>query len=129
MTYPRPVLEYRFHTKAAVATSTLLHPALSNSAMFRGKSMFALLATIFNLIIPLIDGAYLEERPASNDLAEIMNNDMAEIMSTAFPLKGNNPPAVSGTLTAAPPNCTPWAKCILFFQVSDVPVGLNTIHT
>lgn len=91
--------------------------------MFRGKFVFALLATIFNLIVSLTDGAYLEKRPAGT------LNDLAEILSTAFPLKVDNPPAVSGTVTAAPPNCTPWTKCILFFQVSDDPVGLNTIHT
>lgn len=88
--------------------------------MFRGKSVFALLATIFNLIISLIDGVYLENRP----LGPL--KDLANITITAFPTSVNNPPAVSGTVTAAPPNCTPWTKCTLFFQVGDDLVELNT---
>lgn len=91
--------------------------------MLCGKSLLTLLATIFNLNISLIDGAYLEKRPA------VALDDLAAIMVTEFPPNLNNSPAVSRTVTAAPPNCTPWTQCILFFQVSDDPVGLNIIHT
>ena len=94
--------------------------------MFRGKSLFAFLATIFALNFSFINGAILEKRPASR---HDFLNPLAETMSTAILPEVNKRLAVSGTVTAAPPDCTPWSTCVLFFQVSDDPVKLNTIHT
>ena len=94
--------------------------------MFRGKSLFAFLATIFVLNFSFLDGAILEKRPAAR---HDFLSPLAKTNSTAVLPEANRPLAVSETITAAPPSCTPWSTCVLFFQVSDDPVQLNIIHT
>ena len=94
--------------------------------MFRGKSSFALIGTTFALCFSFANGAILDKRPAAHHDLLIR---LAKTMSTTVLPEANKPLAVSGTLTAPPPNCTPSSTCILFFQVSDNPVKLDIAHS
>ena len=93
--------------------------------MFRGKYLFASLATIFALDFSFINGVIIDKRPAAHHDFVIRQ---AEIMSTTV-LPDADKPVAAGTVTAPPPSCTPWSTCVLFFQVSDDPVQLGTIPT
>ena len=122
------------------------------------KSFSLVLATIFALTFPHINGLILERRPyvwlGNPELQGLgpaplgaasppdLNNPLVVLNGTtaATPVAAPTPenvdtsatPVLHAEITApAPlgtPGCLPWAQCNLFYQVSNTPVEPNTMQ-
>ena len=122
-------------------------PAYSDSAMSSGRSLSLLVATIFVIIPPLLNGAILEKRtyvllpvnpgfPGPPQVA--VGATAVAPAATATPYTSTIPPELAMSITStalpeitAPPlsglaDCTPLTQCRLYYQVSSAPAKAYT---